>query len=224
MRYKHFPLYFLLLCLFVSSCKSDNRTISINSLAEDKVFNYEVSTEQFTDYAEQNAIKVNFPVFSKNQQRCLEINRLLKKAWSDYISNYGDNISQLKLNADYRIMYANDKLVSIVFCGTSNIKSAAHPTTFAFSVNILMETPMILNTTDVVEINGTLVQKIIDKLNTHQNEAITKYFQQFNASDIETMLEQEDVFYYFTSDGIGVLLAIPHAIGDYVDILIPYEK
>lgn len=224
MRKNHFSLCCVLLCLLLSSCRnSDNSTISIDNLADNTFFNYEVSTEEFTDHTEQKTVEINHPVFRRNQHRCAEIDQLLQEVWDDHISDYGDSVSQLTLSADYEITYASDAFVSIVFRGTSNVKSAAHPITFAFSVNILMKTPRIADTEDLVEINDIFAQKVINQLNTQPNAAVAEYFQQFTLDDIVSMLQQEDVYFYFTSDGIGVLIAVPHAIGDYVDLQIPYR-
>lgn len=222
MKTNHFALCFVLFCLLLSSCKNcDDKTISIDNLADKKVFDYVVSTEQFADHAEQKAIEINYPVFYRNQHRCTEIDQLLREVWEDYISDYGGSVPQLTLSADYEIMFTSNTFVSIVFRGTSNIKSAAYPINFAFSVNILMETARIANTADLIEMNNTFLKEVSDQLYTHSNAIVGEYFQQFTRDDIKTMLQQENVFFYFTSDKIGILIAVPHAIGDYVELLIP---
>lgn len=210
----------MLLCIGLSACSKHDNISSLDAFTGVERFSYEVLTERFTVYTGQNHIEIQYPSFVHGTKSCTELNQLVKSALGDYLSTYGNNISNLTLSANYEITYANDELVSIVFRGTSDLKNAAHPIRFAFALNILVTYPRIAETTRIVSINDALAQEVIAHSKNLNIGVIDEYFEQFTVNDIKSMLQQEDVSFYLTSKGVGVILPVPHPIGDYVELLI----
>ena len=213
----------LILSLTLSACSNqDNRQTPV-AFTTSPSLNYELLSEQFVDTANGNHIQIQYPRFIGNTNDFAKENHLLTEALADYLQGYGTNVSGLELDINYNVTYASNEIVSIVFGGTSNSTHAAYPISFSFSVNIIMTVPKIAEPSDIVEINEALAQKFMISAKKQNNIAIREYFQQFTISEAESILKQNDVYFYLTDNEIGALITIPHAIGDYVDLRIPKE-
>ena len=117
-------------------------------------------------------------------------------------------------------MHINNEYASIVIRGTSNVSSAAHPIKFAFAVNIVMESKQYDEKSGMISIDNTLAQQVVDFAKTQSNSAVEVYFEQFTLESIKDLLQRDDVFFYRVDKGLGIIIPVPHSIGDYVEFQI----
>ena len=214
----------VLLLSVLCGCNNHDGQSTLDLLDEPRELTNAVSPERYTVSKDQTHIEILYPMFDLHEKNSAELNLLLKNAISDYLGTYGDGISTLTLSADYEITYADDKIISIVFRGESDVKGTAHPIQFAFAVNILVANPQIVKKTDFVNINDKLAQDIKTKAMLQDNSAIREYLGAFTADEIKRALWQEDVSFYLTDLGVGVIFPVPHSLGDYVDLRTTGDK
>lgn len=221
MNRKYAVALLLFLCLSFAACCINSGENAGDTFSEGDNCSYEVSTDVLEIFSDENHISVKYPSFETDGECCTRINQLIEHALNDYIiASYGKDYSGLTISADYEIMHINNEYASIVIRGTSNVSSAAHPIKFAFAVNIVMESKQYDEKSGMISIDNTLAQQVVDFAKTQSNSAVEVYFEQFTLESIKDLLQRDDVFFYRVDKGLGIIIPVPHSIGDYVEFQI----
>ena len=127
-----------------------------------------------------------------------------------------------------RVTQCDDTLVSIVFEGMLNNRSAAHPTQLFFTLNYNPQTNRTVAFSDIYSLDDSLYASFLqavrqktsvragDDWKTMEESFLNEYCSQ---DDFNREMTRKDIFrYYFTETGIGVGFPVPHAVGDYVEV------
>ncbi len=198
-----------------------------------------------TECTEQNIISVKIPMFNEPS-----IDDLV----SEYISGYFEKLtltefnltltndsfdteaheySEYYINTDCNITYFSDELISITFQGMLNYKTAAHPNHLFFTLNIDRETKQRIIFKDNYDINWELYDifsnyarnNIVEKAGEWPenwgsfSESICS-FEEFERG----MINENEFFFYYTNDGIGISYQVPFALGNHLEVVIPYSE
>ncbi len=143
---------------------------------------------------------------------------------------YENGYTDYAIRLDSRVIRRGDTLVSIVFEGMMNNRSAAHPTPLFFTLNYDPQMNKTIAFTDVYDLNDSLylsfLQKIKEKMSAGEvGQAIDEsFFSEYcSQDDFNREMTRKDVYlYYFTETGFSVGFPVPHAVGDYVEVEIPH--
>ncbi len=150
----------------------------------------------------------------------------------------GDEIQTRIDNGEYteylvelegKTTYNENDLLSVVYTGTYNYKTAAYPTNMCFSVNLNSEAER-LCFKDMYNISDELY----DVFAKHAQDEIDRKYGGYGLS-VEDMLCTKDSFisgiedessvnFYITEDSVGFIYSVPHAVGDYQTVEIPLSE
>lgn len=118
------------------------------------------------------------------------------------------------INQDYEIVFQNDEYISILFKG-SHRSSAPYPVQYVNCLNWDMKNDSLLTLSaeqkqDIAEILPECIAA--SGLLPEQKE----YLQQNDAEGYLSLVKDEAL--YMKDDGLCIVLEVPHAVGDYVEI------
>jgi hypothetical protein len=144
---------------------------------------------------------------------------------------YGDQ-DGVDLTLNYKIMVQKPGLLSIQYSGLFNVKDTAHPTQECFTTNIDLVNARRVELKDVVQIDDRLLGLVKSGTISAVSPAISWEYIHYSDSQMLKACSQADqldlmqnsyaVFTYFTPNSLGISLGGSHALGDHVEIEIPY--
>lgn len=136
-----------------------------------------------------------------------------------------DGYSEYAISLESRVTLCNDEIVSVIFEGMLNYRSAAHPVHLFFTLNYDPKTNKEISVTDVYDVSNELydlvIQSIQQKATTEDSQkwaAIENYFLTTHASQEDFRSGMSKFNYYFTDSGIGISFPVPYAIGSHAEV------
>ncbi len=145
----------------------------------------------------------------------------IKEPNKDY-ANYNISI-------EARTTYASDDMISVVFEGSLNKKSAPHPTRPFFTLNFNPATKEIIKFETINTIDDELYQKFATQGKQNiLDECGGVWPEEFDSFE-ETLCSKETFFdglkgntnsinWYYTQEGIGFSYEVVHALGDHKEV------
>lgn len=167
----------------------------------------------------ENNNKLKYPVFN-NIANTKNVNALVEQ-FIRKISN-----SHNYLDMDYKIMYQDKNFISIYFNGNINSPSLAYPSKFKATLNINIDSATQLKLNNLVNFDSNFIKKfkeaLISTCNSNGFEASTV----FDLENLNDLLNQadnngtylSDVQSYYNANQLNIILSVPHALGDYIEI------
>lgn len=224
----------------VSSVDNDNATLDTPTAscgAEAGAYIY------LTEESSENLISVQIPVVATENaelvnaciKECVyyELQRWLPPETCHLtesetpVSNIEKRMDPLAYSAYYLqisggIAFENEERISLVFKGFHNQKYAAHPNAVLFTVNVDIHTAERIGFADIYAVDEDLYAAFLQHADA---EFLT--LNVFEKTDfIEGLAhEPEKEFYsYFTPTHVVISYPVAHAIGDYIEVDIPYAE
>lgn len=219
-----------------SDTKEDSSANSINK------FNiYQITNKTY----KKNYVKINYPQLqiSANSKKLNTINKDLEDEALSILNTYieeGANIDKLTIDVNYDIKLKNDKYLSIVYTGYSNLEGTAYPLSVFYTTNIDLEKGNSIRLSDYADIRDVL-NKLKDsnnvkvltedkKLSDVQKNTLLN----LESSELNNMLQSADfyrangkiqipkegTYTYMDEDNIIISLQISHVLGDHAEFLI----
>ena len=150
------------------------------------------------------------------------------------VDTKGRGYSQYWIVLEAQVTQDTDAHVSIVFEGFYNLKSAAHPTNWLFSLNYdrkrLEEIPF----AEKYAVNAPLYKSFVSVAENAIKEAAggtwpegwPSFGESLCSEDafINGMRAEREFCYYLREDGVVISYPVPHAVGDHMEAVIPYDK
>lgn len=137
------------------------------------------------------------------------------------------------IKLDYTILFENDYLICFLFEGMFLTENSAHPTNIAFSVCLSLVEAEILDPLTLVETDEEFFRTMRENLGINQNadrfsneqwEIVAKYIDAYSNDEIEEIIKTDSSKTLAVQpNGVLVLLPVPHALGDYIKILVPFS-
>ncbi len=189
-----------------------------------KTPNYKITSQVINDTSHKNStITAKYPQLNSDNKDYSAANKMIENAVRDYFSNFPEDYEDMTFTLDYRVAMSTDKLISIVFQGYYNMKTAAHPNDVLFTLNIDLEQASKIKLKDIYTVDGRFIDlfrkqwpeqtapEVADYLNTFSNDELKRMF-------ADTDGETSDVYSYFLEGKLGISFSVPHAIGDHIEI------
>lgn len=207
-------------------------SVSVNPAGKSgaEVIQYNLSKETYTD---QN-IKINYPQISNlsDAGKQQKINELLKASALEVLNDYKDSLSSLSLDMDYQIKFQGANLLSIEYLGLANVKDTAHPNNLIQTTNIDLQKGEQLDLSTVATINSRLVEKVktgqykaySSDLNLETAGALQDVLKGISSQDLLASLKRQTAKFYFSNEALGVSIEVAHAVGDHLELEIPYTS
>lgn len=202
------------------------------------------SQHYLIDMSSQNSISLELPIICEENEQIKDFicEYLDEKIYEfcgerfDYIEQDTDMIlsvdSEYYIDLDCRTVYASESFASIIFEGFFNMENSAHPTNLFFTLNYSYETNESVLLKDVYETDNGLYELF--------NKYVILYFesnadtQGLDATVITDLYDEQrflsglqyerEICTYFTEDSLGISFAVPHVLGDHIEIEIPYDE
>lgn len=206
--------------------KEETNSTNTNNNSNNNLNENTSTKEPSSNKTEDNLSKrIPYPIFNNINNKD-KVNELILNYVKKLDSLYNSN-DEARLNINYQITFQNNKYISIYFSGDINSPDAAYPSKFRSTLNINIEKGSVMRLNEIANIN----EKFIDVF----NKAVESKFQSLGVQapdnlkleNLNNLLQQADSSYtseaqsYFTSNEVVVILSVPHAIGDYIEINIP---
>lgn len=236
----------IILCLLLlSSCgaskqqpfKHSVKTTSIQTAIHSINSNaYAIKSISYTKTGRGNHIVIKYPTL---QGKGIEkSNKLIKNYIRSYISEmYGNDYSDLDLTMDYQILFENQSLISIVFKGFENVKSAAHPSDLFLTLNINLKNGTRVKLFDLYTINNyfkniyfeAAKKQVPERFAESKNDWLI-VIEELEKDSLSTdwNFKHADTYdgiqSYLTPKGLGLSTPVSFANGDHFETVIPYSN
>lgn len=239
-----------------NSVQADNKTDESNKVSDSKNDNKGKDTKEEIDKSKEytivnktyskNNVKIIYPQikdFSDTSKLNL-INKDLEDGALSILSMYAKddpNLSELTMEINYEVKLKNNKYISIVYSGYSNVKGAAYSPSIFYTTNINLENGTIIKLVDYANVDN-IVKKLKDLSNVKvlSDEKELKEAQKvtlMNIDDAELLstlkdsdfhmengklaLPEKGAYSYMDGDNVVISLQLNHALGDHGEFSVP---
>jgi hypothetical protein len=190
---------------------------------------YTILNSAYTNSDRNSHIVIKYPTLQGKGFE--QSNKLIENNIRKYISEmYGSDYSDLDLALDYNISFQNQSIISIVFKGLGNVKTAAHPNHNFFTLNIDVKNGNQIKLFDIYTISDNF-KKIYFEAAKKQNPDMVSIVEDLRTVDLhstERKFKLADSFdavqSYLTPDGLGLSMPVAFALGNHFETVIPYNK
>ena len=228
---------------------SDDSSMSAASETSNRLQGEAKDCFYLVEESAENLISVQVPIVTT--ANALEINRCIKeqvynelqnwllpdkcslKESETSISNIDKRMEPSEYSTQYlhisgKITFKNDTLVSLVFTGNQNVKSAAHPNEVFFTINVDVHTAQRVSLADVCAIDDSLYTAFLTHVNSERisrDELLS-----LKAFEKEVFLEglaqePENGFYgYFKPNYVCISYPVAYALGNHIEAEIPCKE
>lgn len=209
----------------------DSRTATASST--EISYTYQVQTiKDSTSYPDSI---IEYPQLSNGNNDYSKANQSIRDAIITQIDIITDSKSiKAVFNLTYSITFSKNKLLCILFEGVISAEQAPHPTNFAFSIYMSVETGEQINPITLFELSPELLTEFREQLpnqniyntrfDAEQWESIVSYIASFSDDDLIQMIcSDSDTTIALQEDGVLILFPVPRAAGDYVKIRVPTD-
>lgn len=147
----------------------------------------------------------------------------------DIVSDY----SNYCINIKTYVMFSSDDFVSIVFDGLLNKKSTAHPVRLFFTLNYNPKTLKTIPFSNICNIDESFYPLFLKKAEEKMKSQYGLNYEDVYATLSVQCLEKESLlqniiegnyYYFFTGKTIGISVPVIFALGDHIEIEIPYDN
>lgn len=227
----------VLVFLFVSCGNIDDKKVSndntqneINLLPEQSLHDpkqnddgYSVKEVKFT--IGKHKILVPEIIYMNNINKQKAINSIITKSINEKITKYEFDLNKGEFfTFEFTTKFKSEKLLSFLFRGDYYIKGAAHPSIFAFSINIDLDKSIILEQNDIITVDEDIAKLFINGKFIGKNEisksAYLKYSDYANQERAMSVLRESEVC--FSNEGIEFIIDTNYAMGGYMLLELSY--
>ncbi|WP_099205362.1 hypothetical protein [Scatolibacter rhodanostii] len=170
---------------------------------------------------------IPYPLFSTTlnaEQVNLLVENYVTKMENLYVA---ENVSLE--NVTYEIMFQNEKYISLYYTGTITSPDLPYPSVFKTTLNIDINTGTAIGLNQIASIDEAFLALLAEKLekqfqvmgiNLSDVTSIDQLKSQLQLADINGDYFS-DIQSYFTADEVGIILSVPHVLGDYITVTLP---
>ena len=232
-------------------CSLPGKSENMNQESEFPDSLYSVSAEKVYLIQDTSTFQVSVDIPLVEGENSERINQTLIMLVEDKVNEMLDHQGMLTttdkdIHIEYRelpdmysvdlvgeISFADDEMLSVVFSGLMNTKSAAHPTNVLFSININLKKLTKVRFSELYLINNDLYltfsklaeDAIIELAGGRWPLGWGDFGSELcSEEDFIIGMELENEYYwYFVDDGIYISYPVPYALGNHLEVLIPHE-
>lgn len=141
--------------------------------------------------------------------------------------------SSISLFLEYRITCQREDLLSIVFEGLYNDRTAAHPMHLFFTLNIEPQSGETITFSDRYAIDDALYETFAACAERDITENAGGTWPEGWGTFSDTICDKDsflngmrtslDFSVFFTEEGVGISYPVPYALGDHMEVILPYD-
>lgn len=243
-------LYLFLLCIiFMLISSSCNNITNINITSNEKSHTTPNNDNSIylIENTTQNLISISIPLNNKFNEETIDFIKTFieNKIFTSFNKKFDlvlskDDILDKKqeysdyyIEIDSEISFISNELVSIVFNGLFNKKSAAHPIHCFFSLNFNPVNYKIISFSDNYIINKDLYsafskiaeKDLLNRCNGKWPDEWKSFSEEFCSEEyFLKSMQNEDFDYFYTSKGIGISYPVTFSLGNHIEVIIPQSN
>lgn len=197
-------------------------------------FTYNIIDETYTE----DGITIKFPQLnnSSNPTKSDLVNKSIQESIRmklDSLRMGQEDMGFFSLDLKCEITGYDNKVLSISYQGTSNFQKAAYPVNIYHTQNITLDEVNTLALKDIFIIDDHFVEAFksgmyapsrddldLEKSGVNLKETIES---QYSNKDLIKFFKKHDANFKLTMYGVILSIEVPHAIGDHLEMVIPYE-
>lgn len=185
---------------------------------------YTIKTEQYEHQNSYQDFTASYPQLESGSSADLtRINQLIKDTALQDIQSYlteDDDGSMTTVEMTGAVTYSDPGFISIKFEENYNNSMAAHPSSVFRTLNINLANGATVTGKDMIVKNDALYQAMLDAANDQLSDYLS--------SELTTDIIEEGLSYsdniYFTPDRLGISFEVYHALGDHLEVTLPYAQ
>jgi hypothetical protein len=211
-----------------------NTEVKNSELVEKADFTYSIIDETYTE----EGITIKFPQLNKanNEAKADSVNKIIQESIRmklDSLRMGQEDMGAFFVDLKYETTGYDNKVLSIVYQGTSNFEKSAYPANIYYMKNISLGEVDALTLKDIFVIDDNFIEAFksgsyspsrddldLEKSGVNIKETIES---QYSNKDLMDYFEKQEVNYKLTMEGVILSIEVPHAIGDHLEMAIPYE-
>ncbi|MGK0467988.1 hypothetical protein [Clostridium sp.] len=206
-----------------------------SDLVEKEDFTYSVIDETYTE----KGITIKFPQLNKanNEAKVESVNKVIQdsiRTKLDSLRMGEEDMGAFSLELKYEITGYDNEVLSIVYQGISYFEKTPYPVNIYYTQNIALDEVDTLTLKDIFVIDDQFIQAFksgiyspsrddldLEKSGINLKETIEN---QYSNKNLINIFKKQEVNYKLTMNGVILSIEVPHAIGDHLDMEIPYEE
>ncbi|MGL5067809.1 MAG: hypothetical protein ACRC6T_08350 [Sarcina sp.] len=191
---------------------------------EDKNSNEDNENKDSSDDKVNDSFTTNIPYptfdnFDKANEIVLDYVKKLDKTY---------NSDDTTLDINFKITQQNDKIISIHYFGDVKSSTAAYPSKFESTLNISAKQATVKKLSEMVDLTEKTLDNFSKELGMKFKALGVPVPDNLKGNNLKAVLNNADsngeylseAQSYLSDDGIFVILSVPHALGDYIEIKI----
>ena len=221
-----FTLLTLGTIIFTASCDNPKTKDSTQLSTSQRI--QQIDTISYVDSLNED-VEISYPqVVLENKEKQELLNTLLKdKAFSllNEYAGYGD-FKVAYMQVDSEITFENDRIVSVCYRSDSFVEKTAHPNAMLMSNNIELDSLNEIALEDIILIDDYFIDVLIRNADLELRSKGIDMSVVYSRDQVVDLFHDEwnSVIYYLTPDRLCVGLMVPHVLGDWLRIEIPYNE
>lgn len=243
---KHNLALCLVFLLFLCSCTAGTgKDPSVNSPSG----LYQIDTTYLAEDCAERTIRISCPVLCASEvdaandtiRACLQekvgaicgVSGCALEETSTPPEPIDNEESPISLSLEYRITYQREDLLSIVFEGLYNDRTAAHPIHLFFALNIEPQSGETVAFSDRYAIDDVLYDTFVAYAERDITENAGGTWPEGWGTFSDTICDKDSFLngmrtslgfsVFFTEEGVGISYPVPYALGDHMEVIIPYD-
>jgi len=244
---KSVALFICVVLLVAGGCAAKNEQQGTTDL--------DYATGYFYELSESNVICVSYPILLADgadrsnemisdfvreeiNRRCFQVCELTeaKELPADFPSEkmYETNYSNYALRVDYRVTICTNDVLSIVFEGMINGRTAAHPIQLLFTLNMDPKNGHIIHYDDRYVIDDALYatfaeyaqKEVAKRAGGEWPESLSNFSEKICSKEkfLDGIVSSDEWYVFFTAEGVGISYPVAHALGDHWEVILPYVE
>lgn len=189
---------------------------------------------EFYSVSLQNVSEVNCPQIRSETVDCAAINTCIAEETERCLAQLlGEYAAETTIRLNYTITFADADILCLLYEGYISQAQAVHPTYTAFPVCISIPNATVVKPSSLVETDDNFWIEFREQLVEQNNNPrfsedqwaeIVDYINAFSDDELQKILSSAVTDYMALGPGtVIVLVPVPHAIGDYIKIEVPYS-
>lgn len=211
-----------------------NTDVKNTDSVESGGFTYSIIDETYTE----EGITIKFPQLNKtnNEVKADSVNKVIQESIRTKLASLRmgqKDMGAFTLDLKYEMADYGKKVLSISYQGYSHFEKAAYPVDIYHTQNITLNDVNTLALKDIFIIDDHFVEAFksgiyspsrddldLEKSGVNLKETIER---QYANKDLINLFQKNEVNFKLTMYGVIVSIEVPHAIGDHLEMAIPYE-
>lgn len=172
---------------------------------------------------------VPYPVF-QHINNAPQVNQLIQDYMKIYEDLYPKNeISKLEMQ--YQVTFQNQQYISILFFGEVKFHDSAYPTKVKSTLTVDTIRVKRVTLPQLIQISDAFINRMIEQSNKSFQAVGTTVLDVFSKDELKQAFASADRHHgyfptiqsYLKEKEMIVIMSVPHALGDYVTVSLPYE-